>query len=127
MEMYVWLMVVVSVKEEWRYVSMMCGEQYVMISGIRMMLKWFVINLVTQLMVRLATRQGIFLPFECTCTFITAAVAIKQAFFGEGVDPIYLDNVACVGDESELTACVHNGVGVHNCVHSQDAGVKCRA
>ena len=90
------------------------------------MLKWFVDNLVTQLMVRLATRQGIFLPFECTCTFITAAVAINDAFFGGGVGPIYLNNVACVGNESKLTDCAHNGP--YNCVHSDDdAGVKCRA
>ena len=32
-------------KEEWKYASMMCGEQYVMTRGIMMMLQWFVDNL----------------------------------------------------------------------------------
>ena len=36
-----------------------------------------------------------------------------------------MDNLACVGDESELTACGHNGVGTHNCGHHDDAGVYC--
>ena len=48
MEMYVWLMVVIY-QEEWRYVSMECGVQYVMTFGILMMLEWFVDNLDYQL------------------------------------------------------------------------------
>ena len=39
--------------------------------------------------------------------------------------PIFLDNVRCSGNESRLTECLHNGVGVHNCNHAQDAGVTC--
>ena len=37
-----------------------------------------------------------------------------------------MDNLACVGDESELTACGHNGVGSHDCGHYEDAGVYCK-
>ena len=48
MEMYVWL-VVVTDQEEWRYVSMEYGVQYVMTNGILMMLEWFADNLDYQL------------------------------------------------------------------------------
>ena len=51
MEMYVWLMVVIY-QEEWRYVSMECGVQYVMTFGILRILEWFVDNLDYQLNVR---------------------------------------------------------------------------
>ena len=38
---------------------------------------------------------------------------------------IFLDNVGCTGNETNLDDCIHNGVGVHNCYHGQDAGVTC--
>ncbi len=36
-----------------------------------------------------------------------------------------LDNVNCAGTESRLDLCRSNAIGVHNCVHSEDAGVRC--
>ena len=36
-----------------------------------------------------------------------------------------LDNLRCRDTESRLVDCPHNGLGVHNCVHSDDAGVRC--
>ena len=38
-----------------------------------------------------------------------------------------MDNVACSGTEEALTSCNHNGWGSHNCVHGEDAGVRCGA
>ena len=55
----------------------------------------------------------------------TGAVARGSAFFGQGTDPILLDDVACTGSELLLTACPNNGIGIHNCGHTEDAGVSC--
>lgn len=38
---------------------------------------------------------------------------------------IWLDDVKCVGSESELLECRHNPLGDHNCSHEEDAGVRC--
>ena len=51
---------------------------------------------------------------------------VVDASFGEGVGPIFLDNVACTGLERTLTQCSHNGIGNNNCRHSEDAGVNCQ-
>ena len=45
--------------------------------------------------------------------------------FVPGVDPIWMDNVACAGGEATLASCPFNGFGSHNCVHSEDAGAYC--
>ncbi|VDI54376.1 cubilin [Mytilus galloprovincialis] len=47
---------------------------------------------------------------------------------GDGPDsnPIWLDDVACDGDELSLTDCMHTEWGQHNCVHGEDVGIDCR-
>ena len=44
--------------------------------------------------------------------------------FGGGAGRILLDNVGCSGGEERLEVCPHS-IGVHNCVHLEDAGVIC--
>ena len=51
--------------------------------------------------------------------------APRSAAFGQGSGPIWLDNVACFGNESSIFNCTHQGIGVHNCGHSEDASAVC--
>ena len=60
-----------------------------------------------------------------TSVFIAGAVALRSASFGQGADPIFLDNMACVGTETFLRNCPNSGIGLHNCRHAEDASVVC--
>ncbi|XP_056016605.1 deleted in malignant brain tumors 1 protein-like isoform X1 [Ostrea edulis] len=52
-------------------------------------------------------------------------VAHHASHFGKGSGQIWLDNVDCHGNDTDILNCRHRGVGVHNCQHSKDAGVSC--
>ncbi|RXN00328.1 Neurotrypsin [Acipenser ruthenus] len=53
------------------------------------------------------------------------AKARTMAYFGEGKGPIHIDNVKCTGNERSLADCIKQPIGMHNCRHSEDAGVIC--
>lgn len=55
----------------------------------------------------------------------TVMEAKKNAFFGEGSNEIWLDDVQCTGKETSITKCQHKPFGMNNCGHSEDAGVVC--
>ena len=57
--------------------------------------------------------------------FFGAVSAPGSARFGAGSGQIWLDDVACLGSESSILYCGHNGWGSHNCGHSEDASVIC--
>ena len=58
---------------------------------------------------------------------IAGAIARSQAFFGQGTGAILLDQVGCTGTETRLVDCSYNPIGVHDCSHTEDAGVTCQS
>ena len=44
---------------------------------------------------------------------------------GSSYQTIWLDDVICTGNESQLINCNHRGLGVENCRHNDDVGIRC--
>lgn len=105
-------------KVAWRFVEMVHLVQYVMISGVPMMPWLSVDSLDYPQLVSLCNKAS-----SLAC--IIGAEALGFSYFGQGTGDIILDNVACDGTETGLINCTHNGIGNHNCVHFEDAGVRC--
>ena len=59
--------------------------------------------------------------------FSGTSVAFSNAYFGAGSSnqPIWLDDVNCLGTETNVGQCLSGGWGIHNCVHLEGAGVRC--
>ena len=53
------------------------------------------------------------------------AQAFCNSYFGVGSGDVLISGVNCSGIESGLINCTHNGIGNHNCNHTDDAGVTC--
>nr|XP_016847427.1 PREDICTED: deleted in malignant brain tumors 1 protein [Anolis carolinensis] len=65
---------------------------------------------------------------QVVCRLLGCGNAIEapiSAEFGEGSGNIHMNNVNCQGNESSLEDCSHDGWGVHNCHHKEDASVIC--
>ncbi|CAO2583127.1 Deleted in malignant brain tumors 1 protein [Lemmus lemmus] len=54
-----------------------------------------------------------------------AVAATGQAQFEQGLGPMFLDDVDCIGMEARLWQCLHSGCFAQNCDHHEDAGVIC--
>ena len=65
------------------------------------------------------------LAANVVCTELGFVHAIDVASCGQGSGQIWLGGVFCVGTEMTIINCSHRGWGIHNCGHSQDAGVIC--
>uniref|UniRef100_A0A8C9FWX7 Soluble scavenger receptor cysteine-rich domain-containing protein SSC5D n=1 Tax=Pavo cristatus TaxID=9049 RepID=A0A8C9FWX7_PAVCR len=55
----------------------------------------------------------------------TVLSAPGRAWFGQGHNAIWLDDVNCTGTENNLLECLARPWGEHNCNHAEDAGVVC--
>ena len=53
------------------------------------------------------------------------ATGQRNAAYGQGTGSILLDQVQCIGNESNIFDCPRNQIGVHDCSHGEDAGVTC--
>ena len=62
--------------------------------------------------------------FSCWYTY-KGAVALFGGFIN-GAGQIWLDNVQCSGTENRLIDCRASPLGTHNCIHNEDAGVRCQ-
>jgi deleted-in-malignant-brain-tumors protein 1 len=51
--------------------------------------------------------------------------AVRGRGVSDGTGPIWLHDVACIGNELNVTSCSHGKWGNANCNHSEDAGVEC--
>ena len=45
--------------------------------------------------------------------------------FSQGSGPIFLDEVACDGEEERLMECAGTAPGLHTCTHNQDVAIRC--
>ena len=50
---------------------------------------------------------------------------MRKGFYGPGNGSILLDDLNCVGTEANLFQCDINDRRMHDCDHSEDAGVRC--
>ena len=122
-------------KGVWRSAGMKFGEQCVMISGQVLMEPWLAgswdflqqvlyflqewnFKIVSSVLAQHICR----VQFKFLCA---GARVFFRAFFGQGTGDILLDNLLCNSRETRLVDCPHNGIGIHNCVHSEDAGLRC--
>lgn len=57
--------------------------------------------------------------------FGTAKEALTGARMGQGMGPIYMNEVQCGGDEKSLWDCPHKSITAEDCKHMEDASVIC--
>uniref|UniRef100_A0A8C2XHP0 SRCR domain-containing protein n=1 Tax=Cyclopterus lumpus TaxID=8103 RepID=A0A8C2XHP0_CYCLU len=59
------------------------------------------------------------------CKMLGFQTAIYTFTASPGSGRIWLDELQCLGTESDIFSCRHRGVGVNNCQHNEDAGLHC--
>ncbi|KAM9850638.1 macrophage receptor MARCO-like [Aulostomus maculatus] len=59
------------------------------------------------------------------CKMLGFQSAVQTYTASPGSGKIWLDELQCLGTESDIFSCKHSGIGRNNCQHSEDAGVQC--
>ncbi|KAJ0005758.1 hypothetical protein NQD34_015652 [Periophthalmus magnuspinnatus] len=59
------------------------------------------------------------------CKMLGYQSALTNYAASGGSGKIWLDELRCTGQETDIFACPHAGIGTNNCDHSEDAGVQC--
>ncbi|KAL8176298.1 UNVERIFIED_CONTAM: hypothetical protein K2H54_030365 [Gekko kuhli] len=65
---------------------------------------------------------------EVVCREIGCGAALKahkKAWFGQGLGPIWKDDISCTGTETSLSECMPDLWGPSDCHHEDDVGVEC--
>ena len=57
--------------------------------------------------------------------FGAVIAARDNAFYGEGIGPVWLNNLNCTGTELTIEDCSSSGFGILDCNHREDASVEC--
>ena len=95
----------------------------VMTTGMNMMLKLCAVSWDTLLKVSWKLLQQSQLS-QVVC--LLGSIPVRRAGFGNGSGMIVLDDLDCSGSEGSLFDCPSDSpLLVHNCDHSEDAGVRC--
>ena len=105
----------------WKCVEMKPGAQCVTTPGTALMLEWSAGNLDFPDTVRLTSNARKMMTYTKYNTI--DAAARTNAFYGQGSGPINIDDPGCTGSEQRLIDCPFSPI--HNCGHSEDAGVDC--
>ena len=61
----------------------------------------------------------------CRQLGFSSVTAYGSAHYGQGIGPILLSRLSCIGNEPNLTECSQLSVSTKNCTHSDDASVAC--
>ena len=100
------------------------GLLFVILTGVKRVLKLFVGNLDIQLTVSFLKnfqKKAMKIFF----LYLKGAEAYGASYFGQDVAPIQYTNVQCNGDESSITACSNSSTVPTTCNTKSLAGVKC--
>ncbi|VDI68541.1 Hypothetical predicted protein [Mytilus galloprovincialis] len=63
---------------------------------------------------------------QVVCRMLGFESAVASYTAGDGDGRIWLDDMACNGDEISMTECEHAEWGAHNCGHLEDVGIECK-
>ena len=100
------------------------GEQCVITAGTGWMLWWFVSSWDFPMVEVSLSFSWVFISEYVEFSFVDGR-AFRNAHFGAGIGPIFLDEVECTSNTRRLLECTSRPILSHNCLHSDDAGVAC--